>query len=167
MNRPVFLHDSGILNDVLFPGASDDAKKCFLWFQSSWEGGKNFRGPLLCYYEVRRRQVINSLSLQHDEPKRRYYVANVRWVDRLCSLIGIEKVDARTMRIASRLWAEAHSGGYQTAPKASMDADVIIAASAIRRSRGERDVVIITKNVDHLARYDTPFVTARRWHEPF
>ena len=162
MSKTVYFLDSGVLSDILFPGGSDEARRCSYWFEEQRSDGVSFRIPILCYYEVRRLQVINSLSLQHSEERRGYYAANVKWLDQLCSRIGIEKIDAKTMRIASRLWAEAHVGGYPTATKQSLDADVLIAASALRLSRGERDVVIITKNVRHLARYASSFVTARR-----
>ena len=76
-----------------------------------------------------------------------------------------ESITINIIRGASNLWATARAKGKPTASKASLDADVVRAAIAHRASRGEREVVVITTNVQHLSRYATPYVTARSWED--
>ena len=165
MRRTLCLLDSGVLNDIAFPQGSPTAEGCWIWFEERVTSGWNFRVPMVCYYEVRRRFVLNSLSERLSVEIRQRYKLRAKWFDQFCTEIGLVMMDGKTMKIASKLWAEAHHLGFPTASKDTLDNDVLIAATAVRLSRGEREVVIVTKNVRHLARYDTTLVTSRPWDD--
>jgi hypothetical protein len=62
---------------------------------------------------------------------------------------------------AAEFWAQARNQGFPTADDAALDADVILAAQAAILGEAVGEVVIVTTNVGHLAR----FADARKWDE--
>jgi hypothetical protein len=65
------------------------------------------------------------------------------------------------MRLAARLWAGARQRGFVSAPDKDLDADVILAAQALRLRTPPGNLIIATTNIRHLA----PFVAAKRWQD--
>ena len=83
-------------------------------------------------------------------------------IDRLNSLNSLVEylpISTDDMRLAADLWAQARNQGRPTADYQALDGDVILAAQAVRRDRG--DTVVATSNVGHLDQ----FVVARTWQE--
>jgi hypothetical protein len=88
----------------------------------------------------------------------------IRSLQRLEEMVrrwGFPPFEARTMIVAARFWADARHRGFATASDDSLDADVILAATARRAARGDREVHVVTTNVGHISRY----VLACRWDE--
>ena len=63
------------------------------------------------------------------------------------------------MRRAAVFWAEARQKGQPTAPDPALDADVVLAAQAVRLNRP--NMIVATTNPKHLSRY----VPAALWTE--
>jgi hypothetical protein len=62
---------------------------------------------------------------------------------------------------AAEFWASARRVGRQSADDASLDADMILAAQAGALNRGDKQALIATTNVRHLAL----FALARLWRD--
>jgi hypothetical protein len=54
---------------------------------------------------------------------------------------------------AAELWAQARNEGYATADDSALDCDVILAAQALLVAEDGYEVIVATKNVDHLGRF--------------
>lgn len=63
------------------------------------------------------------------------------------------------MLSAAQLWADARNQGTPTADAKALDADVILAATALAYLSVDSEVTIATTNIRHLAR----FVSAATW----
>ena len=64
------------------------------------------------------------------------------------------------MDVASELWAHIRRSGMPTAPDEALDADAILAATALMEAQTVDEVIIATNNVAHLARF--PGLDARQ-----
>ena len=81
-------------------------------------------------------------------------------LDRLGETLGYLPLTTPIVRRAAHLWAESRASGLPTAPPYAIDADVLLAATALELDPKFR-VVVATTNVRHLSR----FVDARRWQD--
>jgi predicted nucleic acid-binding protein len=81
-------------------------------------------------------------------------------LDALKGMLGYAPITTAVMLKAAEFWAAARSAGRQSAPDASVDADMILAAQSHALGR-DGGAVIATTNVRHLAL----FATARVWRE--
>ena len=137
--------DAGPLSLLAHPRRSGPIEE---WATQHFTAGNRIVVPEIAYYEVRRELV------------------------RLGQRPGLERLDALptsfpylpiTTEIvvrASELWAEARLRRRATADPKALDADVILAATALSVSLAEDDTVVVaTGNVGHLAQ----FVDARLW----
>ncbi len=108
------------------------------------------RVPEIADYEVRR------------ELLRVGKAESVARLDRLAEEVGYLPLTTEVMRLAARFWADTRNQGQPTAPDASVDADVILAAQAIlAEDKGANTVEVATTNPRHLSR----FADARTWQE--
>lgn len=105
--------------------------------------------PEICDYEVRRELIRAKKDL------------GLAGLDRLVSSCFYVGLSTQTMRLAAALWAEARQRGRPTASPDSLDADVILAASARRLQGPHHTVIVATDNARHLGL----FVHARPWSE--
>ena len=144
--RLVFL-DSKPLGMVANPGKNPDAVRCRQWARNLWAAGVRIFVPEICDYEVRRKLIhVRSTS-------------GIARLDRLKIGYDYAPITTDVMQLAADLWAQARQRGTSTAPPDALDADVILAATAILGA-GPGDVVTIaTDNVGHLAQ----FVDAQPW----
>jgi len=97
----------------------------------------------IAYYESRRKHI---------------HLKNKEGIERLdnfvsSSGIGYAPVTTEIIVKASELWGWARLTGQQTAHDEAIDADVILAATAIIMASAGEYVVIATTNDKHLARY--------------
>ncbi len=81
-------------------------------------------------------------------------------LDRLGQTLGYAPFATDIMRRAAQLWADARNAGHPTAASHALDADVLLAATALEILPANR-VIVATTNVRHLGR----FVDARRWQD--
>jgi len=160
--RPLILLDTGVIGILINPKSYPDAVACRRWLGGVEAAGISIAMALICYYEARREWDRLILRDREADPARgRVWLGALGRLERLAGRVTLAPCDRKTMIIVAGYWAEARARGLPTAPDESLDADVILAATARRASRGGRDVCVITTNVAHLSR----FVPARRWDE--
>jgi predicted nucleic acid-binding protein len=102
--------------------------------------GHTFRVPDITDYEVRR------------ELSRSGRLRSVVQLNRLRRQIGVAPVTAQAWLKAAELWAVARRVGRPTADDRDLDADVILAATALTYPTSE-PVIVATDNARHLARF--------------
>jgi len=98
--------------------------------------------PEIADYEVRRNLIVENLT------------GSLANLDALPSLINYVPITTTDMRTAAELWAKSRKTGRSVGDPKDLNADVILAAQAIRLG-----ALIATDNVGHLAQ----FVEARQW----
>lgn len=98
--------------------------------------------PEIADYEVRRNLVLEN------------FTGSLANLDALPSLINYVPITTADMRQAAELWAKSRKKGRSVGDPRELNADVILAAQAIRLG-----AIIATDNVGHLAQ----FVEARPW----
>ena len=144
MSRTVLL-DAGPLGLVTNPNLSPVGVLCSGWLQELLTSGVRVIVPEIADYEIRR------------ELLRAHKTAGLAKLDALTQALEYRPITTAAMRRAAEFWAQARQQGQPTAPDASLDADVILAAQA--DTLGVPDFIIATTNVGHLSR----FVTADIW----
>lgn len=143
----VVLLDAGPLGMVTHPKPNAEVAQ---WLKKLLASGVTVLVPEIADYELRR------------ELLRAKKTTGVSRLDQLKQTIGYLPITTNAMLRAAAYWADARTGGYQTAPDESLDADVILAAQATTIAGDEEDETIIaTTNVGHLAR----FATAEIWEK--
>jgi predicted nucleic acid-binding protein len=105
--------------------------------------------PEIADYEVRRELVRAGLE------------DSVALLDDFVSSVLYEPITTQIMRSAAELWARSRRGGPPTADVHALDADVILAATALAIAEDGHEVVVATDNARHLSL----FVDARHWSE--
>jgi predicted nucleic acid-binding protein len=84
---------------------------------------------------------------------------SLRILNSLRNKLRFLEINTKAMSRAAELWALARGTGLQTADDTSLDGDVILAAQALEFTGIGDDLVVITDNNKHLAR----FVTTSSW----
>jgi predicted nucleic acid-binding protein len=105
--------------------------------------------PEIADYELRR----ELLRMVRD---RQATMRSIRRLDELIETLQFLPISTSILRRAAGLWADARVRGRPTASAAALDADVILASTAIEVSG-----VVLTENRKHLSRY----VIARTWQD--
>jgi predicted nucleic acid-binding protein len=98
--------------------------------------------PEIADYEIRRNLIVENLK------------GSLANLDDLPSLITYLPITTADMRLAAELWAKSRKTGRSIGDPKELNADVIIAAQAIRYG-----AVIATDNIGHLGQ----FTEARPW----
>ncbi len=98
--------------------------------------------PEIADYEVRRNLIVENLT------------GSLANLDSLQSLVTYVPITTTDMRKAAELWAKSRKTGRSVGDPRELNADVILAAQAIRLG-----ATIATDNLGHLAQ----FTEARRW----
>jgi predicted nucleic acid-binding protein len=142
MSRLILL-DAGPLGMVTHPRKNSEIKA---WLDAWLRSDRSIVIPEISDYEVRR-ELLRSNRVQ-----------GINRLDMLQAITGYAPITTQVMRKAAQLWATARNQGQPTATDSSLDADVILAATALTLSS---DVVIATSNVKHIGR----FVLAKQWQE--
>jgi predicted nucleic acid-binding protein len=145
MAKQVLL-DSGPLGMVSHPRPNPDITH---WLKELLAAGVTAVIPEIADYEVRR-ELLRANRLK-----------GVRRLDDLKATVGYAPISTRVMLKAAEFWAQARNQGFPTADDAALDADVILAAQAAILGEAVGEVVIVTTNVGHLAR----FADARKWDD--
>jgi predicted nucleic acid-binding protein len=124
------------------------------WVSARLSAGHQLAVAEITDYETRRELI------------RKNATAQILRLDALISQSEFLSIDRNTMLNAACIWANMRNSGYQTAADPALDADVILGAQALIRSRrfGGSSVVVATDNTRHLARICTaPLCTAMDW----
>ncbi len=98
--------------------------------------------PEIADFEVRRNLIVENLT------------GSLANLDSLASLVTYVPITTADMRKAAALWAQARNTGLSVGDPRELNADVILAAQAIRLG-----ATIATDNIGNLAR----FTAARSW----
>jgi predicted nucleic acid-binding protein len=159
--KTLILLDSGVIGVLASPYADRNGAECLNWLEQVKSIGIDVRIPLICYYEIRREFLRLTGDRRLDAISQDRWRSSLRWLDRLVARMGVTKIDSKVMRLATVIWAESRKRGLPMAADESLDVDVILAATARRAERGDRDVWVVTTNVGHLSR----FVQACTWSE--
>jgi predicted nucleic acid-binding protein len=131
------------------PRDSEKSGRCKAWLWNLLAASDRVMIPEIIDYEVRR------------ELLRAGKVKGVAKLDALGRQLGLLPSGGPVLVEAAGLWARAQREGYPTAADKALDADVILAATAILASRDGFEVIVATGNVGHLGR----FVDARIWDQ--
>ena len=148
MNRLIIL-DSEPGGLVSNPRESAKGLRCKTWLWNLLAAGDRVMLPEIVDYEIRR------------ELLRAGKVKGVAKLDALGRQLGLIPSGGSVLLEAAELWARARREGYQTADDKAIDADVILAATAILAARDGFEAIVATGNVGHLGR----FVDARIWDQ--
>lgn len=148
MNRLILL-DSGPSGLASNPRDSEQGLRCKTWLCGLLAAGCRVMIPEIIDYEVRR------------ELLRAGKAKGLAKLDALGRQLGLLPCSGPVLVEAAGLWAKARREGRQTADDKALDADVILAATAILAAREGFEVIVATGNVGHLGR----FVDARAWDE--
>ncbi|MEX0781072.1 MAG: nucleic acid-binding protein [Dehalococcoidia bacterium] len=105
--------------------------------------------PEIADYEVRRELIRAGLPL------------SLRRLDALVTASRYQPLSTSIMRSAARLWAQSRQQGRPTSDPHSLDADVILAATALSIAADGHQVIVATDNARHLGL----FVDARHWSD--
>jgi predicted nucleic acid-binding protein len=98
--------------------------------------------PEIADYEIRRNLIVEGLT------------GSLANLDALSSLVTYVPLTTADMRLAAELWAKSRKSGRSVADPKELNADVILAAQAIRLG-----ATIATDNIGHLEQ----FTTAKLW----
>jgi predicted nucleic acid-binding protein len=128
MSRLILL-DAGPLGMVTHPRKNPEIKA---WLKALFQSDASSIIPEISDYEVRR-ELIRSGKVQ-----------GINRLDMLQAITGYAPITTEVMREAARLWAVARNQGKPTADNRSLDADMILAATALTLSN---DLLIATTNV--------------------
>ena len=112
------------------------------WLASLLDRGVAVFLPEIADYEVRRNLIVENLT------------GSLANLDALPSLITYVSITTADMRQAAALWAQSRKTGRSVGDPRELNADVILAAQAIRLG-----ATIATDNIGHLAQ----FTVARAW----
>lgn len=111
------------------------------WFHSLRANQVTVVVPEISDYELRRELLRGELY------------ASIEELDTLCQDLVYAPITTPIMRRAAQLWADARQQGRPTAPDAALDADVILAATALELAAAGEQPLVITTNPAHLERY--------------
>lgn len=131
------------------PRGSAETMECHRWLQSLVSQGRRVLVPEIADYEVRR-ELLRANKTQ-----------GIARLDFLKGALDYLPLTTPIMLRAAEFWAEARKRGEKTAPDASLDGDMILAAQADSLLFTGDEVLIATTNPRHLEL----FAKARHWKE--
>lgn len=114
------------------------------WFAALLNADVKVFIPEIADYEVRRSFVLENLT------------GSLASLDGLASLVPYVPIVTADMRQAAKLWAQSRKAGRSVGDPRELNADVNLAAQAMRLG-----ATIATDNIGHLAQ----FTPAKRWTE--
>jgi predicted nucleic acid-binding protein len=120
------------------------ATACRAWVDDLLKSGRRVIVPEIADYEIRRELIRIGSKVA------------INLLDQYGVQLEYLPLTTAVVRKAAELWAQARQAGKPTAPKESLDADVILAAQALSLNV---PVIVATDNLGHLSR----FVTAEHW----
>jgi predicted nucleic acid-binding protein len=123
--------------------------QCSQWLQELVLNNVRVLVPEIADYEIRRELI------------RANKVNGIQRLDRLKTELGYLPLNTDIMLQAAQLWATARNQGQPTANDTALDADVIMAATALIISEQGRNTVIATTNAKHISR----FTVAQNWQD--
>jgi predicted nucleic acid-binding protein len=141
--------DSGPLGMVANPRARSWGLRCQRWAHDLLAARVRVIIPEIADYEVRRELI------------RRRATTSLLRLDQIKNHFEYIPITTDIMLRAAELWAQARKTGRPTASPNALDADCILAATALIAA-GPGDVVTVaTDNVAHLGQ----FIDARSWEQ--
>jgi len=143
MNEAVLL-DAGPLGMIAHPKPNPAVDQ---WFQRLLAAGAKVYVPEIADYGVRRELIRSRLA------------KSLRRLDQIKLRLGYMALTTADMLQAADFWAILRNQGATTAADPALDCDVILAAQATRLALRGNPVIVVTENINHLAR----LVTARSW----
>jgi predicted nucleic acid-binding protein len=146
VSRAILL-DAGPLGLVTNPKGSDESRRAKAWLAELAAAGIQIMVPEGADYEVRRELL---------RVGRRGGLTRLDNLARNTEFLSVTRV---VWHRAAELWAQARNEGFATADDSALDCDVILAAQALLVTEDGYEVIVATKNVNHLGR----FVDAREW----
>ncbi len=145
MSRLILL-DAGPLGMITHPRKNPQIKA---WLDDLIRSNSSIIIPEISDYEVRR-ELIRSGKVQ-----------GINRLDMLQAITGYAPITTQIMLKAAQLWANVRNQGQPTAGHTALDADVILAATALTISEQGHSTVIATTNVKHISR----FTIAKNWQD--
>jgi predicted nucleic acid-binding protein len=146
--RLIFL-DAGTLGMVSNPRGKPRNLQCQQWSRALVVAGVWVLIPEIADYEVRRELIRTGAT------------TGLRRLDQAKTILDFVPITSDVMPKAAELWAQARNRGLPTAAPDALDADVILAATALLIAGPGDTVTVATDNVGHLAQ----FVDARPWEQ--
>lgn len=142
------LLDANVISKLCYPKHPDNEEitRWFLNFTS--RDTCEIYLPEIVSYEVRRGL--------HEKKLRDGNYKGLERFEKLSGYLTYLPINTSVFRRAEELWAKARIGGFPTASKEALDADVLLAAQAI-----EIEASVITENIKHLKCY----VSAIHWKD--
>lgn len=138
----IIVLDSGPLGEACRRRDSPDVERLRYWLAWTRANGAIVAIPEIADYEVRRGLILAGLS------------EGVRRLDELRDELGFHiPISTDSMRKAAELWGDARRRGTATDDDREIDADVILAAQALRFYGLSDEMVVATCNERHLSRY--------------
>jgi hypothetical protein len=133
----------------------EDVFKCLQWYKALIRSRVVICLPEIIYYESRRQLLLNKMNGK-----------DFGGLDRLEEFKNFkttfyQPITTEIIVKATELWAISRKKNEATAHSEAIDADVILAATAITLASVGETTIVATDNINHIARY-TP---AKRWEE--
>ncbi len=146
----IIVLDSGPLGDSCRKRGHPGVEDLTDWRVRAIANGAMIAIPEIADYEVRRGLILDGA------------VDGIERLDQLrVDLRHYIPITTAAMREAAELWAAARRVGLATADDREIDADVMLAAQALRFAGLGDDLLVATYNVKHLSRY----LDARHWRD--
>lgn len=136
--------DTNILSKICYPAPESNRIVVNKFKEIISSGQFRVLIPEICVYELKRSLLLNQLNLKEPGSK------SLARLQELLSAFEMITMDSSDFNLAADLWAQARASGFSTAGDKALDADVLLAAQAIKAS-----CVVITENIKHLQRYTT------------
>jgi len=114
------------------------------WLAAHLDAGAKVFLPEIADHEVSRSFLLENLT------------GSLACLDDLASIVSYLPIATTDMRLAAQLWARSRKTGRSVGDPRELNADVILAAQAIRIG-----ALVATDNIGHLAQ----FTPAKRWTE--
>jgi hypothetical protein len=132
-----------------------DVFNCLQWYNKLTRNRVLICLPAIIYYESRRQLLLNKLNGKD--------FGGLERLDEFKSLktTFYQPITTEIIVKATELWAMSRKKNEATAHSEAIDADVILAATAITLASTGEHTIVATDNIHHIARY-TP---AKRWEE--
>lgn len=145
----VILLDTHPLSKVTHPKIDPKVQQ---WLKSLRENKTVIRVPEIADYELRRELLREQKQKSIDR---------LNQFNQICFI----PLTPETMRKAAELWAWVRNQGKPTASNDSLDGDVILAAQAILQLKSFDEVIVVTKNLKHISRFESEGICVADWQQ--